>query len=97
MPNPFFVAGLRRLDGRDERVREYVLANPEAAEFLERVKGLLSYLLPLYWKEGKSYLTVAVGCTGGKHRSVVISEALADTLKTEITTLRQKHRDIDKP
>jgi len=97
IPNPFFVAGLRRLDGRDERVREYVLANPEAVEFLERVKGLLAYLLPLYWKEGKSYLTVAVGCTGGKHRSVVIAEALAGTLETDITTLRQKHRDIDKP
>jgi len=96
IPNPFFVAGLRRLDGRDERVREYVLSNREATVFLEKVKDLLGYLLPLYWKEGKSYLTVAVGCTGGKHRSVVIAEALAGTLKMDITTLRQRHRDIDK-
>jgi len=96
IPNPFFVAGLRRLDGRDPRVREYVLANAEAKEFIERLRGLLEFLVPLYWKEGKSYLTVAVGCTGGKHRSVVIAEAIADTLRMDITTLRQKHRDIDK-
>ncbi len=96
LPNPFFVSGLRRLDGRDERVREYVLANAEAAKFLEKAKDLLAFLLPLYWKEGKSYLTVAVGCTGGKHRSVVIAEALAQSMKMDITTLRQRHRDIDK-
>jgi len=96
MPNPFFVTALRRLDGRDAKVRDFVLSNPEAKGFLERVRGLLGFLVPLYWKEGKSYLTVAIGCTGGKHRSVAIADAIADMLKMDITTLRQKHRDIDK-
>ncbi|MFQ5480954.1 MAG: RNase adapter RapZ [Thermodesulfobacteriota bacterium] len=96
IPNPFFVESMRNLDGRDGKVRDYVLSNPVAHEFLEKLKGMLSYLLPLYWKEGKSYLTVAIGCTGGKHRSVAICDAMADTLKTDITTLRQKYRDIEK-
>jgi len=96
IPNPFFVTALRHLDGRDDDVKDFVLSNPDAAGFLKRLKGLLAYLVPMYWKEGKSYLTVAVGCTGGKHRSVAIANAIADTLKTDVTTLRQKHRDIDK-
>jgi len=96
IPNPFFVTALRSLDGRDSKVRDFVLSNPEAAEFFDRLKGMLAYLVPLYWKEGKAYLTVAIGCTGGKHRSVAIAEAIAETLKMDITTLRQKHRDIDK-
>jgi len=96
IPNPFFVNALRHLDGRDKDVKEFVLSNPDAAGFLKRLKGLLAYLVPMYWKEGKSYLTVAVGCTGGKHRSVAIADEIADTLKTDITTLRQKHRDIEK-
>lgn len=96
IPNPFFVAQLRNLNGTDAKVRDYVLSLPEAKGFLERVRGLLDFLVPLYWQEGKSYLTVAVGCTGGKHRSVAIAGAIADTLKMDITTLRQRHRDIDK-
>ncbi len=96
IPNPFFVRPLRNLDGRDARVRDYVLSNPVAADFVVKLKGMLTYLLPHYWKEGKSYLTVAIGCTGGKHRSVAISDAIADTLKTDITTLRQRYRDIEK-
>lgn len=96
MPNPFFVTELRHLNGMDGKVRDYVLSNPEATGFLDRLKGMLAYLVPLYWKEGKAYLTVAIGCTGGKHRSVAIAEAIADTLKMDITTLRRKHRDIDK-
>jgi len=96
IPNPFFVAQLRNLNGTDAKVRDYVLSLPEANGFLERVRGLLDFLVPLYWQEGKSYLTVAVGCTGGKHRSVAIAGAIADTLKMDITTLRQRHRDIDK-
>lgn len=96
IPNPFFVSTLRRLDGRDARVKDFVLSSPEGSGFLERLKGLFSFLVPLYWKEGKSYLTVAIGCTGGKHRSVAVADAIADTLKMDITTLRQKHRDIDK-
>ena len=96
IPNPFFVESLRSLDGRDSKVRDYVLTNSVAEEFLEKLKGLLAYLVPQYWKEGKSYLTVAIGCTGGKHRSVAIADAVAETLNTDITTLRQKYRDIDK-
>ncbi len=96
IPNPFFVTELRTLNGTDAKVRDYVLALPEAGGFLERVRGLLDFLVPLYWQEGKTYLTVAVGCTGGKHRSVAIAEAIAGTLTTDISTLRQRHRDIDK-
>ncbi|MFQ5354761.1 MAG: RNase adapter RapZ [Thermodesulfobacteriota bacterium] len=96
LPNPFFVESLRNLDGRDSQVRDYVITNPVTGEFLKRLKGILAYLVPLYWKEGKSYLTVAIGCTGGKHRSVAIADAISDTLKTDVTTLRQKYRDIDK-
>jgi len=96
IPNPFFVTELRNLNGTDTKVRDYVLSLPEANGFLERVRGLLDFLVPLYWQEGKTYLTVAVGCTGGKHRSVAIAGAIAGTLKTDITTLRQRHRDIDK-
>lgn len=96
LPNPFFVDGLRGLDGRDPRVREYVLEGPEARGFIERAGGLLAYLLPLYWREGKTYLTVAVGCTGGRHRSVVVAEELSGVLSTDVTTLRRKDRDIER-
>lgn len=96
LPNPFFVNALKGLDGTDERVREYVLGRDETTEFLKRFTDLLEYLIPLYWKEGKSYLTVAVGCTGGKHRSVVIVEELASKVLSGMTVTRMRHRDIFK-
>ena len=96
LPNPFFVNALKGLDGTDERVREYVLGREETTEFLKRFTDLLEYLIPLYWKEGKSYLTVAVGCTGGKHRSVVVVEELASKVLSGMTVTRKRHRDIFK-
>ncbi|MFQ5735734.1 MAG: RNase adapter RapZ [Thermodesulfobacteriota bacterium] len=96
LPNPYFVEHLKALDGTDERVREYVLGRDETKEFLVRLKDFLEYLIPLYRNEGKSYLTIAVGCTGGKHRSVAITEALVAGLNTELAQARKRHRDINK-
>ncbi len=73
IPNPFFVPELRPLTGLDERVREYVLAQPQARRFIDEVARLLEFLLPLYQHEGKSYLTIGLGCTGGRHRSPVLA------------------------
>lgn len=96
LPNPFFVEGLRALDGRSEEIKSFVLEREETGEFLERVEGFLSYLIPLFWKEGKSYLTIGIGCTGGKHRSVAIAEYLIGSLHSDSGTLRIRHRDIEK-
>ena len=81
LPNPHWVEAMRPLTGLDEPVRRYVLAQPEAKEFLERVEHLLKFLVPAYVNEGKSYLTIAIGCTGGRHRSVVLAEEIADGLR----------------
>ncbi|MGC8604588.1 MAG: RNase adapter RapZ [Desulfomonilaceae bacterium] len=80
LPNPFFVDKLRDKDGRDSKVSEWILAKPLTGDFLEKIFDLLNFLLPLYIKEGKQYLTVSVGCTGGRHRSVVIASELANKL-----------------
>lgn len=96
LPNPFFVDSLRWHNGLDGDVKEFVLSREETKEFLKRFEGLISYLIPLYWKEGKSYLTIAVGCTGGKHRSVVITEALASGQYPEMVDVKKRHRDIQK-
>ncbi|MCA3012788.1 MAG: RNase adapter RapZ [Myxococcaceae bacterium] len=82
LPNPFFVPELKAFTGKDPRVAQFVLAQEGVTEFLERVEGLLGFLLPRYQKEGKSYLTVAIGCTGGKHRSVALAQVLSDRLRT---------------
>lgn len=81
LPNPFFVPDLKAFTGKDERVARFVMDRPEAWEFLDRTFDLLAFLVPKYHREGKSYLTVAIGCTGGKHRSVAIAQALAARLK----------------
>ena len=80
LPNPFFVAELKHLDGHDIRVHEFVMAEPEARRFLDEVVGLLQFLLPLYQREGKSYLMIGLGCTGGRHRSPVLARELAERL-----------------
>jgi UPF0042 nucleotide-binding protein len=80
IPNPFFIPELRPLTGLDERVREYVLAQPQARRFIDEVARLLEFLLPLYQHEGKSYLTIGLGCTGGRHRSPVLARELRDRL-----------------
>jgi UPF0042 nucleotide-binding protein len=80
IPNPFFVNELKLLDGRDTRVHDFVMAEPEARRFLDEVVSLLQFLLPLYQREGKSYLMIGLGCTGGRHRSPVLARELAQRL-----------------
>ena len=95
LPNPHFVPSLRPLDGRQVRVARHVLRSATAAKFLRLTAALLLFLLPQYIAEGKSYLTVAIGCTGGRHRSVAIAEALARRLKrVKGIQLRVRHRDV---
>src|SRR4051794_7930218 len=94
LPNPHWVDELRPKTGRDKQVRRYVLDNPQTGEFLERLDGLFDVLLPGYVAEGKSYLTIAVGCTGGRHRSVVIADELASRLRKRGIEPRVLHRDV---
>ncbi len=94
LPNPHWVDDLRPLTGTDPRVRDYVLDQPDAKEFLARLDELLELLMPAYVREGKAYLSVAVGCTGGNHRSVVIAEELAGMLRKRGFSPTVTHRDI---
>jgi len=96
LPNPFFVPEMRARTGRDADVAAYVMEREEAQAFLDHVRGMVQFLLPHYRKEGKSYLTVAIGCTGGKHRSVAFSRALAEGLSSTQTLARVWDRDIEK-
>ncbi len=96
LENPYFVEELKALPGTDARVRDFLLDMAETREFVDRYRGLLDYLIPLYLKEGKSNLSIAVGCTGGRHRSVVIADRLAEELNAEGTRISIRHRDIDK-
>lgn len=97
IPNPYFVPELKKLDGKDEQVDRFVRDQAETREFLERYNSLLEYLIPLYEKEGKAYLTLAVGCTGGKHRSVTIAEQIVSHLKGMGKEISLTHRDIEQP
>ena len=94
LKNPHFIEDLREQDGRDQPVRDYVFSSPDAAEFVKRYAELLSFLLPKYQFEGKAYLNIGVGCTGGKHRSVAIAEALSKTIDPSRYLVSVKHRDI---
>jgi RNase adapter protein RapZ len=93
IPNPFFVPDLRPLTGTDPRVREYVMTQPESRRFIDEVGRLLDFLIPLYQREGKSYLTVGLGCTGGRHRSPVLARELMKRL--ESTGFASSVRDHD--
>jgi UPF0042 nucleotide-binding protein len=95
IPNPHFVPELKKLDGRDERVSQFVKKQVETQEFFTKYFSLLEYLVPLYEKEGKSYLTLAVGCTGGKHRAVAIAEEIHGFLKGLKRDASLTHRDVD--
>lgn len=95
LPNPHWVDELRPLAGTDPRVRDYVLSQPASQAFLERFDKLLDVTIPGYLAEGKRYLTIGVGCTGGRHRSVVISERIASLLRDRGLRLGTEHRDID--
>lgn len=96
LPNPHFVNALRPLSGLDSAVADYVMNQTVAQEFLVHLKSLLDFLLPHYQREGKSYLTISIGCTGGRHRSVAVAAFLADLLRERSFDVRQIHRDIDK-
>ncbi|MDJ0831192.1 MAG: RNase adapter RapZ [Desulfobacterales bacterium] len=95
LPNPYFVPELKALSGEDRRVRDYVLDHPETKQFINKYSLLLDYLIPRYEKEGKAYLTIAVGCTGGRHRSVAIAKYLFDHLKRQNRQIDLAHRDIN--
>ncbi len=94
LPNPHFVEALRPLDGREPAVREFVLKHEESRQLLDRLKDLLSFLLPFYQREGKAYLTVAIGCTGGRHRSVAIVEEVRSFLEAKGFPPVVAHRDL---
>ncbi len=96
LPNPYFIAELKPFPGTDPRVSEFVLGQPDAKAFLDRLLDLCGFLLPRYRSEGKSYLTLAIGCTGGKHRSVAVAGALAERLEAGGQPVRLWHRDVDK-
>jgi RNase adapter protein RapZ len=96
LPNPFWVEELRPYSGLDEPVRDYVLAQPETQDFLVRIDDLLTSILPSFVREGKSYLTIAMGCTGGRHRSVTLAQALADRLSVHGQPVSVFHRDVDR-
>jgi UPF0042 nucleotide-binding protein len=96
LPNPFFVDELSAQDGRAPAVRRFVLDHPEGQEFFARIRDLLTYLLPRYQREGKAYLTVAIGCTGGRHRSVALVEALRSVVETHELPVTVTHRDVDR-
>lgn len=96
LPNPHFVPELKRLSGHDSRVVKFLRSHDEVTETLQRFTDLLSYLLPLYKREGKSYVTVGIGCTGGRHRSVMIANALARSLRRAGFDAHAAHRDVRK-
>jgi UPF0042 nucleotide-binding protein len=93
LPNPHWVAELRPLTGRDEPVRDYVFSHTDTEGFLRRTQDLLEFLVPRYEAEGKSYLTIGIGCTGGRHRSVAIAEALARWFQGRDVEVTVRHRD----
>jgi len=97
LPNPYFVEELRPLTGNEPRVREFVLGQEETMAFLSHFHGFLDYLLPRFQQEGKTHLTLAIGCTGGQHRSVVIANALGEHLSRENLPVTLTHRDLANP
>ncbi len=96
LPNPHWVRELRPLIGTDQPVKEYVLGFADAGEFLTQIEGLLSFLIPRYEEEGKSYLTIGIGCTGGHHRSVVLAEELGRWLEGQEIDANVRHRDTER-
>lgn len=96
LPNPFFQSSLRHMSGQDADVIDFLQKLPDYALFMDHAKGLLSFVMPRFVSEGKSYLTVAVGCTGGRHRSVVIAEELAGFLEKSGYDTTVRHRDLDR-
>ena len=94
MPNPFYIDSMRHKTGLDQEVRDYVLSFRETEQFLEKLRDLLRFVLPLYREEGKTMLVVAVGCTGGHHRSVAVTHALAGFIASLGYQVTENHRDM---
>ena len=98
LPNPFYVESLKKLTGNDKPVRDYVMSFPEAGQFMEKLEDMISFLIPGYVKEGKNQLVIAIGCTGGQHRSVAMSNALAERLRAQglsvTVSARELHRHL---
>ena len=94
LPNPYYVAELRPLTGLDAGVRDYALSSPQSQEFLKKLTDFVTYLLPRYLEEGKAALVIAVGCTGGHHRSVAVAHALAETIRGLNYPVTESHRDM---
>jgi len=96
LPNPYWIDDLRPLPGTDKKIREYVMSQSESKDFMKRLDTLLDGLIPGFLHEGKRYLTIAIGCTGGRHRSVVLAEAIAESLRRRGLTVGVRHRDLDR-
>ena len=94
IPNPFYVASLKKLTGNNHKVRDYVLRHPESEKFIQDVCSLIQALLPSFEREGKYHLNVAFGCTGGHHRSVVMANAFAEAFRESGHTVTLAHRDL---
>lgn len=95
--NPYFIPDLKELDGETQKIRDFVLNHDETRDFLKRYQDLLDYLIPLYEKEGKAYLTIALGCTGGRHRSVTIARIIYEHIRATGKTVELNHRDRTQP
>ena len=96
LPNPYYVPELKELTGNEEAVQQYVMNSPSAQEFLNKLEDLIGFLIPNYIAEGKNQLVISMGCTGGKHRSVTLANAIADYLKKFDIGIKVEHRDIAK-
>lgn len=96
LPNPNYIPEFKELTGRHPKVARYIRSFPQTTEFIERISDLLLYLLPHYIQEGKSYLTIAFGCTGGRHRSVMIASEIRKRLARAGYRIKQTHRDMNK-
>ena len=96
LPNPYYEQALRPLTGNDRSIQEYVMKNGDGRRFLEKLEDLMQFLIPRYLDEGKNSLVIGIGCTGGKHRSVTITNGLYARLKKLPYTVRMEHRDIEK-
>jgi UPF0042 nucleotide-binding protein len=95
--NPYFIPGLKELDGETQEIRDFVLNHDETRDFLKRYQDLLDYLIPLYEKEGKAYLTIALGCTGGRHRSITIARTIYEHIRAMGKKVELNHRDRTQP
>ena len=96
LPNPNYIPEFKKLSGRHPSVARYIRSFPQTVEFINRISELLIYLLPHYIREGKSYLTISFGCTGGQHRSVMIANEIYKRLKKAGFTVKEIHRDINR-